>query len=186
MAAFPLPSWLAFLQGSNAKAPWCRTALATEASLQGAVDALAKQLQAQPCAAPAGGVAAGAVTTPPGKAGRRMAASPRPSKPALLCQSAAQRASRKRDASSGDVMDPGAEAGDGPAKRRWTGRRRSSETEEIVTEAMAVDGQDGEKESATQGMMGGQRRGKRARRGSADVAAKLVGAAVPAKRLARR
>ncbi len=45
MAAFPLPSWLAFLQGSNAKAPWCRTALATEASLQGAVDAIAKQLQ---------------------------------------------------------------------------------------------------------------------------------------------
>ena len=45
MAAFPLPSWLAFLQGSSAKAPWCRTALATEASLQGAVDAIAKQLQ---------------------------------------------------------------------------------------------------------------------------------------------
>ena len=45
MAAFPLPSWLVFLQGSSAKAPWCRTALATEASLQGAVDAIAKQLQ---------------------------------------------------------------------------------------------------------------------------------------------
>ena len=45
MAAFPLPSWLAFLQGSSAQAPWCRTALATEASLQGAVDAVAKQLQ---------------------------------------------------------------------------------------------------------------------------------------------
>jgi small ligand-binding sensory domain FIST len=45
MAAFPLPSWLAFLQGSSAKAPWCRTALATEASLQGAVDTIAKQLQ---------------------------------------------------------------------------------------------------------------------------------------------
>ena len=45
MAAFPLPSWLAFLQGPSAKAPWCRTALATEASLQGAVDAVAKQLQ---------------------------------------------------------------------------------------------------------------------------------------------
>ena len=45
MVAFPLPSWLAFLQGSSAQAPWCRTALATEASLQGAVDAIAKQLQ---------------------------------------------------------------------------------------------------------------------------------------------
>ena len=45
MAAFPLPSWLAFLQGPSAQAPWCRTALATEASLQGAVDAVAKQLQ---------------------------------------------------------------------------------------------------------------------------------------------
>jgi len=45
MAAFPLPNWLAFLQGSSAKAPWCRTALATETSLQGAVDAVAKQLQ---------------------------------------------------------------------------------------------------------------------------------------------
>jgi len=45
MAAFPLPNWLAFLQGSSAQAPWCRTALATETSLQGAVDAVAKQLQ---------------------------------------------------------------------------------------------------------------------------------------------
>jgi small ligand-binding sensory domain FIST len=44
MAAFPLPGWLAFLQGSSAKSPWCRTALATEASLQGAVNAIAKQL----------------------------------------------------------------------------------------------------------------------------------------------
>jgi small ligand-binding sensory domain FIST len=45
MAAFPLPNWLTFLQGPRSSGPWCRTALATDASLQGAVDAIVKQLQ---------------------------------------------------------------------------------------------------------------------------------------------
>ena len=39
MAAFPLPNWLA-LQQRPSQGPWCRTALATDASLQAAVDAV--------------------------------------------------------------------------------------------------------------------------------------------------
>lgn len=46
MAAFPLPNWLA-LQQRPSQGPWCRTALATDASLQAAVDAVAQQLQRQ-------------------------------------------------------------------------------------------------------------------------------------------
>ncbi|MCP9775860.1 FIST N-terminal domain-containing protein [Cyanobium sp. WAJ14-Wanaka] len=45
MAAFSLPNWLKLGATPGDQGPWCRTALATDASLQAAVDAVASQLQ---------------------------------------------------------------------------------------------------------------------------------------------
>lgn len=45
MAAFSLPSWLSRYPGSRRGQPWCRTALATEASLQASVESIASQLK---------------------------------------------------------------------------------------------------------------------------------------------
>ena len=45
MAALPLPSWLSRTFGSRPSPAWCRTALATETSLQVAVENIAQQLR---------------------------------------------------------------------------------------------------------------------------------------------
>jgi small ligand-binding sensory domain FIST len=45
MAAFSLPSWISRRLGSRAGQAWCRTALATETSLQGSVASIASQLR---------------------------------------------------------------------------------------------------------------------------------------------
>lgn len=45
MAAFSLPSWVARSFGGRASQAWCRTALATETSLQAAVESVARQLR---------------------------------------------------------------------------------------------------------------------------------------------
>ena len=45
MAAFPLPSWLSRPFSSRPDQAWCRTALATETSLQAAVESIARQLR---------------------------------------------------------------------------------------------------------------------------------------------
>jgi len=45
MAAFPLPSWLSRPFSSRPNQAWCRTALATETSLQAAVESIARQLR---------------------------------------------------------------------------------------------------------------------------------------------
>lgn len=45
MAAFPLPGWLGRGLGSPGPAPWCRTALATDVSLETAVATVARQLR---------------------------------------------------------------------------------------------------------------------------------------------
>ncbi|SBO43644.1 FIST N-terminal domain-containing protein [Cyanobium sp. NIES-981] len=45
MAAFPLPRWLAQRLGGPSDPAWCRTALATEPSLEGSLQALSRQLR---------------------------------------------------------------------------------------------------------------------------------------------
>ena len=45
MAAFPLPSWLSGAFPQRRSGPWCRTALATDASLEAAVDTITHQLR---------------------------------------------------------------------------------------------------------------------------------------------
>jgi small ligand-binding sensory domain FIST len=45
MASFPLPGWLGRGLGSPGTAPWCRTALATDVSLETAVTSVARQVR---------------------------------------------------------------------------------------------------------------------------------------------
>ena len=45
MAAFSLPSWLSRTFGARPAQAWCRTALASETSLQASVESIASQLR---------------------------------------------------------------------------------------------------------------------------------------------
>ena len=115
------------------------------------------------------GASPGAVATPAGKAGTKAAAGGRPYQPPPARQAAAVPASRKRGP-SGDV-EAGAAAGGGPAKRRAAAGRRASQSDDAV-EAMAVDDVGERNQPAPKGAAERrQGRGRRARRGSADVAA---------------